>query len=77
MSTHNGSDLKYLLEKRGYSLTDVARELGVTTQCISLVIWGRKTSRPVIDHIERLLGMKPGTLRICRNVKRFPRSKAA
>jgi lambda repressor-like predicted transcriptional regulator len=70
MRTYNGSDIKYLLDKKGYSLSAVAREIGVTPQCVHLVIWGIGTSRPVVEFIERLLGWKPGALKIARATNR-------
>lgn len=72
----DGTEIKYLLERRGYSLSDVARQLGVTPQNIWMIIWGCGTSQRVIAHIETLLGMKPGTLRIAKR-KRTNILKAA
>lgn len=65
----DGSDIKYLLEKDGVNLSDIARGLDVTPQAVWNVIWGCSSSRKIITHIERLLKMKAGTLRI---VKRKP-----
>ncbi len=66
MPRKDGSDIKYLLEKKGYSLSDVARDLRVTPQAVQKIIWGDGTSQRVIEYIEKLLGMKAGTLRIIR-----------
>lgn len=63
---YDGSDVKYLLEKKGYNFTDVARELGITPQVVYLVARGIKRSQRVTSHIEKLLGMAPGTLEISR-----------
>jgi len=62
----DGTDLKYILEKHGFSLSDVAKQLKVTPQTVFLVVRGYRTSRRVITHIEKLLDMKPGTLVISR-----------
>lgn len=72
----DGSDIKYLLEKRGYSLSDVGCHLGVTPQAVHQVIWGLDASQRIVSHIERLLGMKPGTIAITKS-KRTPILKAA
>ena len=61
---YDGSDIKYLLEKRGYSLSDIAEQLGGSPQNVCNVIWGRCTSKPVLRHIEKLLNMAPGSLEI-------------
>lgn len=66
MRAYDGADIKYLLEKRGVSLADVARQAGVTPSCVNHVIWGKGTSQYVVMHIERLLGWKPGRLQIAR-----------
>ncbi len=66
MRKYDGSDIKYLLEKKGYSLSDVGRELEVTPQAVWQVIWGLDASQRIVAHIERLLGWKPGRLRIAR-----------
>jgi len=65
----NGIRIKYLLELKGYSLTDVAQELGGSPQNVCNVIWGRSISRPVQQKIETLLGMEPGSLEISRERK--------
>ena len=62
----DGSDLKYLLEKKGFSLSDVAKQLEVTPQTIFHVVMGLKSSQRVVRHIEKLLGLAPGTLEITR-----------
>jgi len=64
MPKRDGSDIKYLLEKKGYSLSDVARDLGLRPQTVHMVVWGQGTSQRVIEYIEKLLGMKAGTLQI-------------
>ncbi len=66
MRNYTGTDIKYLLEKRGYTLSSVAVELGVSPACVHHVIWGNGVSARVVEHIERLLGWKPGKLRIAR-----------
>jgi transcriptional regulator with XRE-family HTH domain len=68
----NGSDLKYLLEKKGYSLSDVARDLDVTPQAVHMVVWGVIASQRIVSYIEKLLDFTPGKLRIARasNIKR-------
>ena len=55
---YDGSDIKYLLEKKGYSLSDVAIELDVTPQTVYHVIWGIQSSKRVLDHIKNILGIK-------------------
>ena len=62
----DGADIKYLLEKKGYSFSDVARQLHVTPQTVFHVARGIKRSQRVLHYIEMLLGMKPGTLKISR-----------
>ena len=61
----DGHDLQYLLKKKkGYSLTDVARQLGVSTPNIYQVIFGKTRSRRVTLYLENLLDIAPGTLEI-------------
>ena len=72
----DGVRIKYLLERKGYSQTDVARELGSSIPNVCNVIWGRCTSRHVIQKIEQLLDMEPGTLEITRE-KTDPMIKVA
>ena len=62
----DGSDIKYLLEKKGYSLSDVARDLEISPQAVWNYAWGFGSSQKIASHIERLLDMKPGTLRISK-----------
>jgi hypothetical protein len=71
MTVYTGTDIKYLLEKKGYTLTAVAHEIGVSLQCVHLVVWGQSTSRRVVNHIERLLGFEPGTIKIHRATNRI------
>ena len=66
MKTYDGNDIKCLLGKRGYSLSDVGRELGVTPQAVWNVAWGLSVSQMIATYIERLLGWKPGRLKIAR-----------
>lgn len=66
METYDGNDIKYLLGKRGYTLRSVARDLDISPTCVNHVIWGRLTSHRVAEHIERLLEMDPGQLKIAR-----------
>ena len=56
---YDGTDVKYLLEKRGYSFTDVARQLDVTPQTVYHVARGIFKSKRVVLHIEKLLGLAP------------------
>jgi len=64
---YDGYDIRYLLlKKKGYSLTDIARQLGVTVENVHQVIFGKTVSKRVINHIEKLLGMAPNTLEISR-----------
>ena len=60
----DGNDVQYLLKKKGLSLTDVARQLNVSKQNIHQVIFGKFRSQNVINHIENLLDIEPGTLEI-------------
>jgi len=66
MKTYDGTDIKFLLEKKGYSLSDVARELGLYPQTVWQIIWGFGKSQRIVSHIERLLGWTPGKLKIAR-----------
>jgi predicted transcriptional regulator len=66
MRTYDGNDIKYYLAKRGYKPRDVARELKVSPPMITQAIWGGRPAKRIIAHIEMLLGMKPGTLRIMK-----------
>ena len=63
---YGGAEIKYLLEKKGYNFSDVARELGITPQVVHLVARGIAKSQRVTRHIEKLLGMAPGKLEISR-----------
>jgi len=63
---YDGSDIKYLLEKKGFNLSDVARQLNVTPQNVFSVIYGLCTSQRVVRHIETLLCLTPGTLHISK-----------
>lgn len=69
MKTYDGYDIRTFLGRKGYTLTDVGRELGVTPQAVHLVIWGAITSQRIVFHIERLLGWTPGKLKIARRNK--------
>ena len=62
----DASDIKYLLEKKGFSLSDVARQVGVTPQCVHLVVRGVITSKRVAAQIAKLLGYEDGKLRIAK-----------
>jgi len=62
----DGYDVQYLLKKKGFSLTDVARQLSVTTPSVYQAVYGIHRSQRVINHIEKLLGMAPNTLEISR-----------
>ena len=50
------------LLKRGYTLTDIARELGITINSVRFVIEGQAKSRRVASRIEELLEVPKGTL---------------
>ena len=63
----DGNDLQYLLKKKGFSLSDVARQIEVTPQIIFHVVNGIKKSQRVIQYIEKLLGLKKGSLEISRD----------
>ncbi|OPL13684.1 MAG: hypothetical protein AVO39_10115 [delta proteobacterium MLS_D] len=60
------TDIKYLLRKNGYSYKKVAEQLDVSFQIVYEVSRGIKTSRRIRTHIEQLLGIKEGTLRISK-----------
>ena len=62
----DGTDIQYLLKKKGFSLTDVARQLGITIPGVVLITRGYCRSQRVRGHIETLLGMKPGELEIVK-----------
>lgn len=62
----DGEDLKYLLRKKGYSMSDVARKLGITPQVVQRVIMGLDKSQRVKTYVETLLGLEPGSLEISR-----------
>ena len=49
-------DIAYILKKKGYSLTAVAREAGVTPSTVTDILRGRK-SRRVALVISRLSGV--------------------
>ena len=63
---YDGHDIHYFLKKKGYSLTDVAHQLGVSPQNIYQIIHGICVSKRVTEHIEELLGFAPGILEISR-----------
>lgn len=67
MADHN---IKYLLGIRGYSISSIARDLGISRQAVHQVISGQNGSRKISAHIERLLGMKPGTLIVNKEVRK-------
>lgn len=60
----DGADVRYLLQKKGFSFTDVARQIGVTPGGVFLVSTGQRKSKRITSYIENLLGIKPGTLEI-------------
>jgi len=60
----DGADVKYLLQKKGFSFTDVARQIGVTPGSIFLVSTGQRKSKRITSYIENLLDIEPGTLEI-------------
>ena len=63
---YNNFDLKYILEKKGYSLSDVALKLDVTPQTIFHVIWDMATSQRFVRNLEKLLDITSGSLEISR-----------
>jgi predicted transcriptional regulator len=62
----DGADIKYLLEKKGHTMRDVAEAVGVTPSAVCYTIWGQTQSRRITNRIETLLGMEPGTLEISK-----------
>ena len=62
----DGADIKYLLEKKGLSFSDVAHQLDITPQAVYHAARGIYKSQRVTRHIEKLLGMAPGKLEISR-----------
>ena len=60
----DGVDLKYLLEKKGYSFSNIARNINVTPQHVFRVVRGYSKSERVIRHIEDILSLVPGELEI-------------
>jgi len=50
------------LIKRGYKLTDIAKELGISDTAVQLVIDDKATSRRIAKKIEELLEVPRGTL---------------
>jgi len=50
------------LLKRGYTLSGIARELGITINSVRFVIEGQAKSHRVASHIENLLEVPRGTL---------------
>jgi len=69
MKTLDGHDIKCLLGKKGHSFTSIGRDLGVTPQAVSQVVWGKDTSQRIMEHIERLLGVKSGTLQMVHRTR--------
>lgn len=51
----------YLLVK-GYTLSRIASESGVSTACVSQVIKGRFTSPKIMNKIAEILGKKTATI---------------
>ena len=62
--TYDGIDILYLLKKRGINMIDVSRQINCSLGHVHYVIHGKYRSPVVIRHIEKLLDMRPGTLRI-------------
>jgi len=67
--TCDGIDIKYFLKRRGYSLSDVARQIDRTPQHVFNVIMGVYKSQLVVGRIEKLLDMESGTLKISPRAK--------
>lgn len=64
--TYTGPYIQYLLKNRGYSFSDVARELGVSPQMVYQVAYGLATSGKVLAKIEETIGLRHGSLTISR-----------
>ena len=47
----DGADVRYLLQKKGFSLTDVARMIGVTPGGVILVSTGQRKSKRITSYI--------------------------
>jgi len=54
--------IKIRLIELGLNQADIARSAEVTEAMVSLVIRGRKKSKPVASHIESILGVSKGSL---------------
>lgn len=53
---HTHTDLKQLIDKRGYKISFVAKHVGISAQTLRLIVGGhRKTSRPVIKLLAQVL----------------------
>ena len=72
--TNAPDNLKYLLKKKGYSLIEIAREVGVSRQCVDRAIRGHGASPKVIPHIEKILGFAPGSIKINKVTNRKMKS---
>jgi hypothetical protein len=62
----DGNDLKYLLAKKGITLSDIAAECNVNASCVSLVVNNVGRSQRIISHIEKRLGLKPGEIELSK-----------
>jgi len=60
----DGTDIQFLLRKKGYRYKDVAKHLNVSVQNINQVIYGKTNSYRVVRYIEKLLGFPPESLEI-------------
>ena len=54
--------IKAELLKRGYTVADLARELGVSTTTIFLILQDKTKSKRVAKRIEEIIGVPQGTL---------------
>ncbi len=55
-------DIKAGLRKRGVTCADIARDLGITRNAVSLVVHNHATSRPVAERIAAILGRSPDAI---------------
>lgn len=60
----SGLDIRYLLEKKAFNHSYMARELNITPQVIFLVTRGVKKSQRVTIYIEMFLNIAPGKLEL-------------
>ena len=56
------NNIKSLLEEKGITIRQIARDLGISTTFVSLIVHRHKVSRPTAGYIEQILGAEPGSL---------------